>query len=300
VIAAERQAPHFRGHQRRRPRGQTDRLRRRPAPPIGFELAPEGVYLSQEPNLCLLVDDNNDDRADRMEILMHGFDTHDTHHAISAYCADASGAFYLAKAASCTRRSRPRTARGAATTAASGASTRRASGSSGTARPTTTTPGASRSITGNSYISDASDGLNWWGLPLSAKMPFGIEIPKTRTFVPKRSRPTSGSEFVSSRHFPDAMQGQFMICNSIGFLGISLASVAEDGAGFQGKLAGDLVSSTIPTSAPSTSSSRPMDRCTSSTGTMRSSGTCSTTPAIRIATTTTAASTASRPWTGRS
>jgi hypothetical protein len=24
-----------------------------------------------------------------------GFDTHDTHHAISAYCADASGAFYM-------------------------------------------------------------------------------------------------------------------------------------------------------------------------------------------------------------
>ena len=63
--------------------------------PIGFELAPEGVYLSQEPNLCLLVDDNQDDRADRMEILLHGFDTHDTHHAISAYCADASGAFYM-------------------------------------------------------------------------------------------------------------------------------------------------------------------------------------------------------------
>ncbi|HSH93534.1 MAG TPA: PVC-type heme-binding CxxCH protein, partial [Roseimicrobium sp.] len=63
--------------------------------PIGFELAPEGVYLSQEPNLCLLIDDNKDDKADRMEIIMGGFDTHDTHHAISAYCADASGAFYL-------------------------------------------------------------------------------------------------------------------------------------------------------------------------------------------------------------
>ena len=67
-------------------------------------------------------------------------------------------------------------------------------------------------------------------------MPYGIEITKTRTFVPKRSRPTSGSEFVSSRHFPDHLQGQFMICNSIGFLGISVASVQDDGAGFLGKL----------------------------------------------------------------
>ena len=29
--------------------------------PIGFEIAPEGVYVSQEPNLCLLIDDNHDD-----------------------------------------------------------------------------------------------------------------------------------------------------------------------------------------------------------------------------------------------
>jgi hypothetical protein len=63
--------------------------------PIGFEIAPEGVYVSQEPNLVRLVDEDNDDHADRQEILLHGFDSHDTHHAISAYCADASGAFYM-------------------------------------------------------------------------------------------------------------------------------------------------------------------------------------------------------------
>jgi hypothetical protein len=100
------------------------------------------------------------------------------------------------------------------------------------------------------FISDASNGLNWWGLPVSAKMPFGIEIEKSQTFVPKRSRPTSGSEFISSRHFPDAMQGQFMICNSIGFLGIGLSSVAEDQTGFTGKLAGDLVASNDPNYRP--------------------------------------------------
>ena len=33
--------------------------------PIGFEIAPEGVYVSQEPNLVRLVDEDQDDRADR-------------------------------------------------------------------------------------------------------------------------------------------------------------------------------------------------------------------------------------------
>ena len=63
--------------------------------PIGFELVPEGVYVSQEPNLMLLRDTNSDDRADQREIILGGFDTHDTHHAISAYTADPSGAFIM-------------------------------------------------------------------------------------------------------------------------------------------------------------------------------------------------------------
>ena len=63
--------------------------------PIGFEFAPEGVYVSQEPNLVLLRDTNGDDKADSMEIVLGGFDTHDTHHAVGAFTADPSGAFML-------------------------------------------------------------------------------------------------------------------------------------------------------------------------------------------------------------
>ncbi|MCB1212574.1 MAG: dehydrogenase, partial [Verrucomicrobiales bacterium] len=63
--------------------------------PIGFELEPEGVYVSQEPNLVLIRDTNGDDKADSMEIILGGFDTHDTHHAVSAYTADPSGAFMM-------------------------------------------------------------------------------------------------------------------------------------------------------------------------------------------------------------
>ncbi|UWX55983.1 GDSL-type esterase/lipase family protein [Maribacter litopenaei] len=65
--------------------------------PIGFEFAPEGVYLSQGTNLKLLTDTDGDDKADKIEIVLSGFDDHDTHHAISAFCADPSGAFYMAE-----------------------------------------------------------------------------------------------------------------------------------------------------------------------------------------------------------
>lgn len=219
--------------------------------PIGFEFAPEGVYISQEPNLCLLIDDNKDDRADRMEILMHGFDTHDTHHAISAYCADASGAFYLAEGRFLHSQVEtpygPRRCNDGGVWRFDPKSFRLERYS----QADYNNPwGISFDRWEQLFISDASDGLNWWGLPLSAKMPYGVEIPKTRTFTPKRSRPTSGTEWISSRHFPEAMQGQFMICNSIGFLGIGLSTVADEGAGYLGKLAGDLISSNNPNYRP--------------------------------------------------
>ena len=63
--------------------------------PIGFEFAPEGVYVSQSDSLILLKDTNGDDKYDEKEYVLSGFDDHDTHHAISAFCADPSGAIYM-------------------------------------------------------------------------------------------------------------------------------------------------------------------------------------------------------------
>ena len=211
--------------------------------PIGFELAPEGVYVSQEPNLALLIDDDKDGKADRMELILHGFDSHDSHHAISAYCADASGAFYLLEGRFL--HSQVETPYGPRRCNDGGAwrfdpkSYRLERLQVDVSNPW----GFSFDYWEQPYLSDASPGENWWALPLSSKMPYGIEQIKVEQFVPKRSRPSSGAEFVSSRHFPDANQGDFMTCNTIGFLGISFGTKHDDGAGFVGKANGDLLTS---------------------------------------------------------
>ncbi len=210
--------------------------------PIGFEIAPEGVYLSQEPNLALLIDDDKDGKADRKELILHGFDSHDTHHAISAYCSDASGAFYLLEGRFL--HSQVETPYGPRRCNDGGAwrfdpkSFRlERFNQTDVSNPW----GFSFNRWEQPHLSDASPGENWWALPLSAKMPYGIEIPKIEQFVPKRSRPSSGAEFVSSRHFPDEYQGDFMTCNTIGFLGISLGTPKDDGAGYVGTAHGDLI-----------------------------------------------------------
>lgn len=212
--------------------------------PIGFELAPEGVYVSQAPNLCLLVDDNKDDRADRLEILLHGFDTHDTHHAISAFCADASGSIYLGEGVFL--HSQVETPYGPRRTVDGGVwrfdpKSQRLEHYS--QAPFSNIWGFAFNYWEQAHIADASPGLNWWALPLSAKLPHGVVSPRVEPFVPKRLRPACGAEFVSSRHFPDEHQGNFLNCNVSGFAGISMGKPREDGAGFVGKLDGDLLAS---------------------------------------------------------
>jgi mono/diheme cytochrome c family protein/glucose/arabinose dehydrogenase len=219
--------------------------------PIGFELAPEGVYVSEEPNLVLLKDTNGDDRADQKHVIVHGFDSHDTHHAISAYCADASGAFYL-----CEGRflhSQVETPYGPQRMTDGGVwrfdprtwRTERFSQSD------YNNPWAvAFDDWGQNFLGDASGGDNWWLLPLSVKVPHGREIEKEGQFTTFKVRPTSGGEFVSSRHFPDEVQGDFLLNNTIGFLGTKQHTVREDGAGYTGELRQDLVSCDDPNFRP--------------------------------------------------
>src|SRR6476620_1120838 len=48
-----------------------------------------------------------------------------------------------------------------------------------------------------------------------------------------RTRPVGGVELLSSRHFPDDMQGHMIVLNTIGFRGLLNYKLTEDGAGLQ-------------------------------------------------------------------
>jgi hypothetical protein len=55
---------------------------------------------------------------------------------------------------------------------------------------------------------------------------------------------------LSSRHFPEEFQGNFLNCNVIGFQGIFRVKVTEDGAGLKGETVEDLVKSDDPNFRP--------------------------------------------------
>jgi hypothetical protein len=55
------------------------------------------------------------------------------------------------------------------------------------------------------------------------------------------SRPCPGTAILSSRHFPEEYQNNFLNLNVIGFQGIFRVKVSEDGSGLKGETQEDLV-----------------------------------------------------------
>lgn len=212
--------------------------------PIGFEFAPEGVYISQGTHLKLYTDTDGDDRADTIEVILSGFDDHDTHHAISAFCADPSGAFYMAEGVFL--HTNVETSYGPVR-ATNGGFYRYAPQRKKlerVAQVSIPNPwGIAFDEWGQDFFLHTSGPTVQWMMPSTLKSIYGVASPLTANLIEEkhRVRPTSGLEFVSSRHFPDDVQGDMLLANSIGFLGMKQHQMLEDGTGYKTKHRQDLV-----------------------------------------------------------
>jgi azurin len=71
-----------------------------------------------------------------------------------------------------------------------------------------------------------------------------------KEFWNRPSRPCAGTGLLTSRHFPDELQGNFLNCNVISFQGIYRVKVSEDGSGLKGETLEPLISSTDPNFRP--------------------------------------------------
>lgn len=212
--------------------------------PVGFEFAPEGVYVSQGTNLILLTDTDGDDKADKKEIIMSGFDDHDTHHVISAFCADPSGAIMMAEGVFL--HTNVETAYGPVRGTNGGFyrfSPQRRHLERTAQVPIPNPWGIAFDEWGQNIYAETSGPSVRWMLPGSVKNRYGQGNHKGKELVEQENmvRPTSGLEFVSSRHFPDEVQGDMLINNNIGFLGMRQHQVLDDGAGFKFKFRHDLI-----------------------------------------------------------
>ncbi|MFK7910036.1 MAG: PVC-type heme-binding CxxCH protein [Akkermansiaceae bacterium] len=212
---------------------------------IGFELAKEGVYVSQADSVILLTDTNGDDKYDTKEYLISGFDDHDTHHAISAFCADPSGAIYMGEGVFLHSNVESVYGTHRGTNGGHFRYNPKRRHLERTAQLRIPNPwGTAFDKWGqNFFLHTSGTSLNWMA-PGTVKPRYGQGMQASKNLVTSNQvRPTSGLEFVSSRHFPDDVQGDILLGNAIGFLGIKQHKVEEDGTGYKLSYRQDLLKS---------------------------------------------------------
>ena len=214
--------------------------------PTGFEISHDGIYVAQGNHLIRLQDTNGDDKADIREIILSGFDDHDTHHVISAFCADPSGAIYMGEGTFL--HSNIETAHGPIRSSNGGffRYSPQRNHLERTARLSIPNPwGTAFDRFGQPFFLETSDPDLHWMTPASVRVDYGQFCPKPPAILERnqRVRPTSGLEFISSRHFPDEVQDDVLLNNTIGFLGTKQHQILDSKSGYKTKHRQDLLTS---------------------------------------------------------
>ena len=204
--------------------------------PTGFEFWNGGVILAQAPNLVFLKDTNGDDQYDTKQIILGGMDSADTHHTMNSFVFDPGGALYIREGIF--HRSQVETPWGPVVRQADGGVFRF---EPRTFKFETYLPmnfpnphGHTFDYWGRDIIFDATGGQPYYGPAMTTKKYYpAMESTKAPRPGQVRTRPVGGTEVITSRHFPDEMQGNLVVLNTIGFRGLLNYKITEDGAGLK-------------------------------------------------------------------
>lgn len=203
--------------------------------PTGFQFYKDGVLLMQAPDLWFVRDSDGDDRADSIERVVMGLDSADSHHQTNSMVLEPGGAVYLSDGVF--HRSQIETYKGPL---------RVVDGAIYRYEPQTgklelyvkynfaNPHGRVFDRWGNDIITDATGNNNYFGPAFSGRLDQGNHRP-LRDFWDRPSRPCAGTGLISSRHFPEDWQGNFLNLNVISFQGIFHVKVTEEGSGLKGE-----------------------------------------------------------------
>jgi glucose/arabinose dehydrogenase len=219
--------------------------------PTGIELGDGGVYVSQQPNLMFLKDTDGDGKADVRRLVMHGFDTADSHHAMHAFTWDPGGALYWQEGTF--HHTQVETPYGPRRVKEAGVfrfEPRTLKFDVFVSYPFANPWGHYVDRWGQNFVADASGGANYYGTAFSGQVIYPDKHGNMEQFLVKQWRPTCGCELVASRQFPDDTQGDYLLNNDIGLQGILRYRVKETGSGFHADPVEPLLTSSDPNFRP--------------------------------------------------
>jgi glucose/arabinose dehydrogenase/azurin/lysophospholipase L1-like esterase len=218
--------------------------------PTGFQFYKDGVLVMQAPDLWFVRDTDGDGKADWKERVLMGMDSADSHHTANSICHEPGGAIYLSDGVF--HRTQVETAAGPV---------RNSDGAIYRFEPRTgkfetyvsynfaNPHGRVFDYWGNDLVTDATGNNTYFGPAFSGRLDSGKHS-DLKDFWARPLRPCPATGILSSRHFPEEFQGNFLNINVISFQGIYRVKVSEDGSGLKGESMENLISSTDPNFRP--------------------------------------------------
>jgi putative heme-binding domain-containing protein len=219
--------------------------------PTGLEFVPGGILVAQAPDLMFI--EINGDRAGRRERVLHGLDTADTHHTANSFALDPGGAVYFQEG----------TFHHTQVETPWGPPVRNAN--AGVYRYEPRTHKFDVYVTFG-FANPHGHVFDHWGQDVvvdgtgaqvyhAALFSGHLDYPKKHAAPPQvyqqRTRPCPGVEILSSRHFPESMQGNLLVPNVIGVQGILQYKPFDLDASFGATEMEPILSSTDPNFRPS-------------------------------------------------
>ena len=200
--------------------------------PTGFQFYKDGVLVMEAPDLWFIRDTTGDGKADWRERILMGLSSADSHHTANSMCLDPGGAVYLSDGVF--HRSQVETAAGPVRNndaAIYRFEPRTARFETYVSFDFANPHGRAFDYWGNDIITDATGNNSYFGPAFSGHIDYPAKHRRMKQFWERPSRPCAGTALLTSRHFPDEFQGNFLDCNVISFQGIYRVKVSEDGSG---------------------------------------------------------------------
>jgi putative heme-binding domain-containing protein len=221
--------------------------------PTGFELINGGVLLAQAPDLMFLKDTDGDDKADVRQRVLDGLDSADTHHTSNSFAIDPGGAVYFQEGTF--HHTQVETPYGPPVRNVNAGVFRYEPKAQkfevyvnfGFANP----HGHVFDRWGQDIVMDGTGAVPYHGTVFSGKLDWPRKHNRPPTVYKQRTRPCPGVEILTSRHFPESLQGNLLVPNVIGFQGILQYKLEDNDSTLAGTEVEPIVSSTDPNFRPS-------------------------------------------------
>ncbi|MEM1441115.1 MAG: PVC-type heme-binding CxxCH protein, partial [Verrucomicrobiota bacterium] len=191
--------------------------------PLGFEFWNGGVLVTSQPDLIFLKDTDGDDVADHSEIVLHGYGSSDTHHAANNLILGPGGNLYWQSGVFLQHNhEHPWGPSLEATNSAMYRFDPRRYTVALHANNSPNPHGIAFDEWGYHYANDGTGGRSYQVRPEGEG--FAMHM-----LLTKEVRPVAADAIVSSSHFPEEMQGNFLVANTIGFLGLKNYKLHREG-----------------------------------------------------------------------